>query len=168
MSHADRDIAHSDLIKLDLATTVRSLSSFERASGLRDLALLLHCAVRRHKPLYPLRFAASAASASSMRTSTIPVFLLVPGSRKSPSFAKLTTDATAPPCCMEVGRIMATGPSFGSRNTVGSGMIKFVWNSSAMVEPVAPVLGSTALLRFGNVRSPSVMLGALPALSCQV
>src|ERR1043166_9286425 len=41
MSHADRDIAHSDLIKLDLATTVESLSSLERASGVRGLGIAI-------------------------------------------------------------------------------------------------------------------------------
>ena len=98
----------------------------------------------------------------------MPVFLPVAGLRNKPSLAKLTTEATAPPCCVEVGRMIETGPSFASRNTVGSGMIRLVWNSSATFGPVAPVLGSTALLRFGNVRAPSVILGALPALSCQV
>src|SRR6266567_9053854 len=43
-----------------------------------------------------------------------------------------------------------------------------LWNSSEMSAPVEPVLGSTPLLRFGNVRSPPVILAALPALSCQV
>ena len=49
-----------------------------------------------------------------------------------------------------------------------SGMIKLVWNRSAMLLPVFPLFGSTPLFRFEKVRSPSVMLVALPALSCQV
>src|SRR5206468_11992908 len=51
--------------------------------------------------------------------------------------------------------MMATGPSSGLRNTVGSGMIRFVWNRSAAGVPstvVAPLFGSTPPLRFGNVR----------------
>src|SRR5712671_4093503 len=64
--------------------------------------------------------------------------------------------------------MIETGPNFSLRNKVGSGMIRLVWNSSAMPAPVAPVLGSTPLLRFGNVRLPSVILAALLALSCQV
>src|SRR5580765_6602258 len=39
----------------------------------------------------------------------MPVFLFVAGSRKSPSSTKLRTEATAPPCCVEVGRMMETG-----------------------------------------------------------
>src|SRR5215467_7201007 len=89
--------------------------------------------------IYMVRLALSAASASSMSASTMPVFFPVAGSRKSPSFTKLATEATAPPCGVDVGRMIETGPSLGSRNSVGSGMIKFVWNLSAA--PAAPVLG---------------------------
>ena len=45
-----------------------------------------------------------------------------------------------------------TGPNFGSRNTVGSGMIKLVWNESATLGPVTPLFGSTPILRLGKVR----------------
>src|SRR5216683_2904713 len=105
-----------------------------------------------------------------MSTATIPVLLLAAESRKSPSSTKLLTAATAPPPPASlVGRIMDTGPNFDSRKNVGSGMIRLVWNKSATVspppiEPVAPVLGSTPLLRLGKERLPSVMLGAFAAL----
>jgi len=56
---------------------------------------------------------------------TIPVSLfLVLGLMKSPSVRNAWTDATAPPKAIEVGRMMATGPSFWSRKWAGSGMIK--------------------------------------------
>src|SRR5205823_14798341 len=103
-----------------------------------------------------------------MSTSTIPVFLFVAGSRNSPSSTKLTTEATAPPCAVDVGRIMETGPSFAFRNNVGSGMIRLVWKSSAGLTLVPLGFGSTPLFRFGNERSPSVIFVALPALSCHV
>src|SRR4029077_3031639 len=118
------------------------------------------------------RRASSASSARLINFATIPVFLPVAGSMKSPSSAKLTTEATAPPWASDVGRIMDTGPNFEFRKNVGSGMIRLVWNRSATVspppiEPVAPVLGSTPVLRGGQVRLHSVMVGAFPALSCQ-
>ena len=47
---------------------------------------------------HKVRRASSASLARRMSTSTIPVFLFVVGSRKSPSSTKLTTEATAPPC----------------------------------------------------------------------
>ena len=52
----------------------------------------------------------------------------------------------------------------------GSGMIRFVWNISLTAAPLAPVLGSTPLLRSGNVRPlvGSVSGGALPAVSDKV
>src|SRR5690242_17429050 len=99
--------------------------------------------------------------------------LPVAGSTKSPSWTKLLpADTAPPPPASLVGRIMDTGPNFDSRKNVGSGMIRLVWNRSATVspppiDPVAPVVGSTPLLRLGKERLPSVMLGAFAALSCQ-
>jgi len=67
---------------------------------------------------------------------------------------------------------METGPNFGFKKIVGSGMIRFVWSSSAWA---AVAWGS---LRLGNdtvapvdpgkPASTSVICRALPALSCQV
>src|SRR5258708_28999845 len=52
------------------------------------------------------------------------------------------------------------------RNNVGSGMMRLVWNSLATFVSTVLALGLTlTVLRFGNVRSPSVILVALPALS---
>src|ERR1700688_2363649 len=67
-----------------------------------------------------------------MSTATSPVFFFVWGSRKSPSWAKLTTEATAPPNFIDDGRIMATGPNFLSRKSVGSGMIKLACRVSRL------------------------------------
>ena len=45
----------------------------------------------------------------------MPVFFPVFGSMKSPSLAKAITEATAPEFCVEVGRMIATGPKLGFR-----------------------------------------------------
>jgi hypothetical protein len=58
--------------------------------------------------------------------------------KKYPSSTRLTTETTAGPCAVELGRMMATDLSSRPRKAVGSGMIRFVWNSSAA--PEAPVL----------------------------
>ncbi len=114
------------------------------------------------------RRATSASSARRNSTCTIPYFYLSPGRETARHQRSSEPRPRLSPCFVEVGRMMETGPSFSLRNKVGSGMIRLVWNSSAMSAPVEPVLGSTPLLKFGNVRSPPVILAALPALSCQV
>src|SRR6516165_8069552 len=107
-----------------------------------------------------VRRAASASSASSRRRFTMPVFWLVTGSKNSLSALRPLTAATAPFRASLVGRTIETGPSDLFRKNVGSGMIKLVCSRSAFV----------AVLRLGKDRFwlGSEMLGAFPALSCQV
>src|ERR1700730_2884261 len=60
-----------------------------------------------------LRRASSASSARLINFATIPVFLPVAGSMKSPSSTKLLTAEIAPPPPLSlVGRMIETGPSF--------------------------------------------------------
>ena len=65
----------------------------------------------RHR--HPVRLAASASSARPISACTMPVFFPVFGSMKSPSLAKAITLATAPEFCVDVGRMIATGPKLG-------------------------------------------------------
>src|SRR5579864_3598293 len=69
-----------------------------------------------------------------------------------------------------VGRTTEHAGRLASMNGQGSGMIRLVWNISLIEGELAPVLGSTPLLRSGNDRPlvGSVTGGALPAFSCQV
>ena len=79
----------------------------------------------------------------------MPVFLFVTGSRKSPSSAKLTTEATAPPCCVDVGRMIATGPSFGFRNNGRFG------HDQVGLEHVCNVRAGGSIVRVDSRRSGS-------------
>src|SRR5262249_53840249 len=81
---------------------------------------------------------------------------------------KLRAPMAAP--AVFVGRTTEHGGRLALMNGQGSGMIRLVWNISFTAAPLAPVLGSTPLLRSGNVR---LLVGSmsgrtLPAFSCHV
>jgi hypothetical protein len=109
--------------------------------------------------------AAASASLASCCTSVKSAEFVWP--MNSPSATKALIVATAPDCCIEVGRMIETAGN-PLRNGHGSGMIRLVWKSS---EPDALRSGNTRGnmgLAFGSVRGARGIETAFPALSCQV
>src|SRR5262252_4061469 len=76
---------------------------------------------------------------------------------------KLSAPMAAP--AVFVGRTTEHAGRLALMNGQGSGMIRLAWNISLTAASLAPVLGSTPLLRSGNVRLlvGSMSGGAFPA-----
>src|SRR6266478_1225349 len=103
------------------------------------------------------RLASSASSARSRRSSKN----ADDWPMKSPMAVRNFRAPVAAPS-VAVGRTIEHAGSFRLRNTVGSGMMRLVWNSSP---PSGDEFrsGNTSIESFGSVKA-----GALPALSLQV